>query len=306
MRLKVRNIWKEGKGVGKGSFKFRMVAYPTASLLIAVHHIENNLPFTFLEYTSIVVFLITPHVFLYRYVKSHNSIARVIHDSTYDFFFAGWFMGMMNLSVIPSFVFGLGAITNYLAIRGFHKLYRIVLIPIGCLPVLVIENFQWHFSNSNLIVFLSLTYCVVHYIINSYILYFAAYRVRMQNIEIEKQRKEILVQAEKLKVLNDSLQNVNVGLEGKVQDRTRELEIKNKKLEEYTFINAHKLRAPVATILGLIQLLDYKDMIESEIVLAALKKTSIELDMAIKGIRAKLEQEENWTTGQPGEKEKST
>jgi light-regulated signal transduction histidine kinase (bacteriophytochrome) len=40
-----------------------------------------------------------------------------------------------------------------------------------------------------------------------------------------------------------------------VQERTRELEKKNKALEEYAFINAHKLRSQVASILGLINLI---------------------------------------------------
>src|SRR5581483_3224506 len=121
----IRNIWNQAKGIGKRSFQFRMFSYGTGVLLILLHHIEKDLPLTILEYTSMAVFLIMPHVFLYRYVKSGLSLARVITDTGYDFFFAGWFMGLMNLSIIPSFIFALGAITNYLAVRGFHKLYRI-------------------------------------------------------------------------------------------------------------------------------------------------------------------------------------
>jgi hypothetical protein len=67
--------------------------------------------------------------------------------------------------------------------------------------------------------------------------------------------------------------------------------MKNKKLEEYTFVNAHKLRAPVATILGLIHLFDYKDSIEIETIIKELKKTSLELDKAIKEIQIILEKE---------------
>lgn len=291
MHLKFRNIWKEGKGMGKGSFTFRLVAYTSANLLMIVHHLENNSPFALLLYVIVFVFLLMPHIFLYRYVRSGNDLARAIHDSTYDFFFVGLFIGAMNVSIIPSFVFALGATTNYLAVRGFHKLYRILLMPLGCLLVLLIENFQFHFESSNLMLLLSLLYCVVHYCINAYILYYSSYQVRMQNIEIEKQRQEIMEQSEELKILNESLKDINEALEVKVLNRTRELEIKNKKLEEYAFINAHKLRAPVATILGLIQLFDYKDVIETEQILAGLKKTGAELDQAINDIRAKLEEE---------------
>lgn len=287
----IRNIWKEGHGIGKASFWFRLLSYGTAAALIILHRTDRDLSLRVIEYGSVFIFLLMPHVFLYRYVASGLSLARVITDTKFDFFFAGWFMGLTNLSIIPSFVFSLGAITNYLAVRGFHKLYRILLLPVGCLPALWLNDFEIHLESSNPILFLSLSYCVVHYIVNAYILYNAAYTMRMQNTEIEKQRAEIHEKSEELIQLNESLKNANVNLELKVLDRTRELEIKNQKLEEYTFINAHKLRAPVATVLGLIHLFNYKDQVEGEKIMDGLKKTAIELDQAIKDIRKKLEEE---------------
>ncbi|MGC4023532.1 MAG: hypothetical protein QM734_17070 [Cyclobacteriaceae bacterium] len=116
--------------------------------------------------------------------------------------------------------------------------------------------------------------------------------LKQQNTEIENQQAEILAQAEELRSLNESLKNLNSSLEEKVFSRTAELERKNAKLEDYAFMNAHKLRAPVATILGLIQLLDYqKNHEELQEIIAGLRKTSSELDNAIKGIRARLEEE---------------
>ena len=286
-----RNIWSEGRGIGKSSFQFRMLAYGTATILILVHYLESNFAISIFDYVSIAVFISMPHVFLYRYVKSGLSLARVITDTGYDFFFAGWFMGLMHLSIIPSFIFGLGALTNYLAVRGFHKLYRILYLPLACLPVLWLKGFQFHFESSNLILLISLTYCVLHYVINAYILYFSSYSLRLQNAKVKRQRAEIIEKSEELLALNDSLKNVNTNLEAMVRDRTHELEIKNKKLEEYTFFNAHKLRAPVATIFGLIQLFDYKNILEGEKIMVGLKKTAVDLDVAIRDIRKKLEEE---------------
>jgi light-regulated signal transduction histidine kinase (bacteriophytochrome) len=40
-----------------------------------------------------------------------------------------------------------------------------------------------------------------------------------------------------------------------VRERTHELEVQNEKLTEYDFINSHLLRAPLARILGLADLL---------------------------------------------------
>jgi signal transduction histidine kinase len=64
---------------------------------------------------------------------------------------------------------------------------------------------------------------------------------------------EIQSQAEEIRMINDSLETL-------VKKRTQELERKTKALEEYAFINAHKLRGPVATLLGLINLLNKADM----------------------------------------------
>ena len=56
-----------------------------------------------------------------------------------------------------------------------------------------------------------------------------------------------------LRAQAEQIKQINENLEALVQARTQELQKKNKALEEYAFINAHKLRAPVASILGLYQ-----------------------------------------------------
>lgn len=73
--------------------------------------------------------------------------------------------------------------------------------------------------------------------------------IRAQNEEIKNQNQEIQAQGEEIRGINENLENL-------VRSRTAELEKKNKALEEYAFINAHKLRSPVASILGLINLLN--------------------------------------------------
>jgi signal transduction histidine kinase len=73
--------------------------------------------------------------------------------------------------------------------------------------------------------------------------------IRLQNEEIKAQNQEIQAQGEEIRGINENL-------EGIVRSRTAELEKKNQALEEYAFINAHKLRSPVASILGLINLMN--------------------------------------------------
>jgi signal transduction histidine kinase len=74
--------------------------------------------------------------------------------------------------------------------------------------------------------------------------------------------------------------------------QNRELEIKNKKLEEFTFANAHKLHAPVATVLGLIQLFDFCEPGDNDRIMELLKQSSFDLDHEVKAIRVKLEEED--------------
>jgi signal transduction histidine kinase len=72
-------------------------------------------------------------------------------------------------------------------------------------------------------------------------------------LALKASNEEIQAQAEEIQGINDNLELL-------VQERTRELEKKNKALEEYAFINAHKLRAPVASILGLMNLMDKQEL----------------------------------------------
>jgi signal transduction histidine kinase len=78
-----------------------------------------------------------------------------------------------------------------------------------------------------------------------------------------------------------------------IELQNQELDLKNQKLEEFTFANAHKLRAPVASILGLIQLFSYRDVHDNENIIALLKTSANDLDREVKAIRLKLE-EEGW------------
>ena len=79
--------------------------------------------------------------------------------------------------------------------------------------------------------------------------------IRAQNEEIRAQNEEIKAQNIEIQAQGEEIRGINENLESLVQSRTAELEKKNKALEEYAFINAHKLRSPVASILGLINLL---------------------------------------------------
>lgn len=86
----------------------------------------------------------------------------------------------------------------------------------------------------------------------------------VKTAEIQKQKEEIESQAIELKRLNEQLQELNRSLESKIEERTRTLTWQNQKLNEYAHFNAHQLRAPVVSILGLLQLIDRLQLPEAD------------------------------------------
>ena len=86
--------------------------------------------------------------------------------------------------------------------------------------------------------------------------------------------------------LNRTLEELNDELEEKVVQRTHEVIEKNSKLTNYAFYNAHKLRGPLARLLGLINLfkLEYIRPGELPAVISKLDEAAQELDAIVKEI----------------------
>lgn len=108
-------------------------------------------------------------------------------------------------------------------------------------------------------------------------------KVAERTAEILKKNEEIQAQTEEIKAINESL-------EKRVAERTFELERKNKALEEYAFINAHNLRSPVASLLGLINLLSHaKTESESKEIMDHMKISAERLDEVVHTITTSIE-----------------
>ena len=103
-------------------------------------------------------------------------------------------------------------------------------------------------------------------------------RVQERTLEIKKKNEEIHAQAEEIRMINENLEQL-------VHERTQQLERKNQTLEKYAFINAHELRAPVASILGLISLMQNLKLEEDEkIYLKHLETSAEKLDKVVRSI----------------------
>ena len=110
-----------------------------------------------------------------------------------------------------------------------------------------------------------------------------------KNSEISTQKLAIEMQATALIKLNEDLQELNRNLEARIEQRTGQLTIQNQKLIEYAFVNAHKLRAPISSILGLINLMDQATPEEYAAIFNHLKTCGIQLDNITRQISRDLE-----------------
>ncbi|MEQ9168240.1 MAG: histidine kinase dimerization/phospho-acceptor domain-containing protein [Fulvivirga sp.] len=84
---------------------------------------------------------------------------------------------------------------------------------------------------------------------------------------------------------------MNTLLEQKVNERTKELLLKNKKLEDYAHYNSHNIRGPLARILGLIHLWETQSIQQSEKeeMLSRIEESAKELDEMVRKVNQMLE-----------------
>lgn len=119
-------------------------------------------------------------------------------------------------------------------------------------------------------------------------------KVEERTQEIQRKTEEIQAQNEEIMAQAEEIQGINENLEMLVKQRTAELEKKNNALEEYAFINAHKLRSPVASILGLLNLLSKSDLKEdSKVIREHLQNSASKLDEVVRSITKAIEKADN-------------
>lgn len=118
-----------------------------------------------------------------------------------------------------------------------------------------------------------------------------------QNNELLNQREALACQNEELEVArqiiekqNGEIRLQNETLEEEVKERTKELVEYNQQLEQFAFISAHNLRAPVARILGLGNLLELikREPAEEHKIVSKLVFSTRELDTVVRDLNTIL------------------
>jgi GAF domain-containing protein/Flp pilus assembly protein TadD len=121
---------------------------------------------------------------------------------------------------------------------------------------------------------------------------------RIKNLlaEVEQKNFELISKNNEIETMNEELVSMNESLEETVRHRTSELERQNAQLTEYAFINSHLLRAPLARILGLSQLIAKNIHAPDETrLISSLLESSNELDSIIRKISDVLYEGNNMT-----------
>lgn len=114
-------------------------------------------------------------------------------------------------------------------------------------------------------------------------------RMREMNTILEEQKKLIEEQNFQIEESNKSIQALNENLEALVDERTRQLQSRNKQLKHYAFMNAHEVRGPLSTILGLLQIADeFSSLEEKTELIQMIEVSASKLDGTIKDMHRNL------------------
>jgi signal transduction histidine kinase len=113
-----------------------------------------------------------------------------------------------------------------------------------------------------------------------------------KNEELTASSEELRASQEELLASQEELTQINENLNALVQERTLTIIAQNKKFVQHAFINAHKVRSPLARIQGLVNLLSYEAPRLTEHgqeIQRLLKDSSTELDDILREVRTNLD-----------------
>jgi hypothetical protein len=125
--------------------------------------------------------------------------------------------------------------------------------------------------------------------------------LRSQQEKVTSQRDALAEKNKEIERISRQIADENGKLEQLVAQRTEALENQNAKLSSYAFLNAHKLRAPLARIMGLVNLLQMKiEAKEKPAIMSHLANSSDELNDVVTSINKTFQAQPD----SPGNKER--
>lgn len=92
---------------------------------------------------------------------------------------------------------------------------------------------------------------------------------------------------------NEKIRLINESLEKRVKERTEKVERQNKKLRNYAFSNSHEVRAPLARLMGLVDLWNKENnKAQRDFIIEKISKSALELDDIIRKLNVVLKEED--------------
>lgn len=111
------------------------------------------------------------------------------------------------------------------------------------------------------------------------------------NKEVQEKNDELQAYGEELLASEEELKQINENLNALVENRTQALIKQNETLVRHAFINAHKVRSPLARILGLVNLIKHEINLQGrdKELIDRLHFSSHELNEVLQEVRVNLE-----------------
>lgn len=134
------------------------------------------------------------------------------------------------------------------------------------------------------------------------VLFLGVIFLMVQNVKRkDKSNQELTRLNTEIVARKDDLDRINHHLEQMIDERTREIQIKNKKLEGYSLHLSHQIRGPVATLKGLM-ILEQENMIDKFECFEKMRKCIYDIDDQILNISQVLEDQSKLLHENPADK----
>jgi signal transduction histidine kinase len=241
----------------------------------------------------IAIFLLLLLV-LVRLEKSINLVATLLHiillpAFVYFWYFNGGIVGLVPFILCTYFGFII-ATTN-----GFPKWICLALYMVALVILLYTPSLLGPINDQDLnLDSKPIDYFIVAIVITLFTIYlkdkYTYYRkqVAIRNEQLQRVAIKQLNQNDELRTQQEEIRAINENLESMIVDHTRDIELRNKELAEYAFINAHHLRAPLSRVLGLASLMESEPQNYSKVEVLHIKALAIEMDMVVRKINEVL------------------
>lgn len=266
-------------------------------IILLIHSVYNLLEsstiwlivldFVFLAILVVVFFLFKKHGMLHRLVVP-ILIFILIMLSIFYFFHGGYRGIILFYFIIVAYSYSV-LLTDYRRniLLAFHALLFAGLIVIQFYYPQWIR--QTEYSNSDFHYLLGFTLAIAYIIYGGVIVRkdyeYTSRVIHQQKMEAVEKSQEIQKKNEELNEKALQIERINKRLSQMIKDKTARLEKQNYQLIEYAFFNSHKVRGPLARVMGLVELLKNAES-KSDMVLylEKLEESAEELDLVINEI----------------------